>query len=194
MQQQYPYQRVNVQPNQYGPPPPNQYRQQQPPNQYGPPQPAQQPYPPAPYPPAPSQYVPPPQPPQQPYAPAPYAPAPYVPPAPYAPASYGQPPPYPPAQYGQPPAPPSAPYGPAYNSKSHPRSVFGKAMNALDGPPFGFYINIVVIIIICCIVIWLIYTYACEIPGIDLLCKFWSFMFNILYYIYSGLSWIFNLF
>ena len=84
--------------------------------------------------------------------------------------------------------------GPAYNSKLTHKGFLGRINLLLDGPPLGYWLNILALIVICCTLLWLIYEYACDVPVLNLLCKFWSFMFNILYYIYEGVSWIFNLF
>ena len=208
------YQRVNAMP-----PPQQQFTPQQfTPQQFAPMQPPPQqfaPMPPPPMQPPPQQFAPPPQqfapmPPQQ-FAPPPqqFAPPPQQQFAPMQPPPQQFAPMPPPQQFNQqqftPMQPPPQQYGQSPNlqfapgqaeaySKSHVKGLAGRFINLLDGPPFGYWGNICVLVIVCCVLLWLIYEYACDVPVLNLLCKFWSFMANILYYIYEGVSWLFNLF
>ena len=72
--------------------------------------------------------------------------------------------------------------------------VAGRIISMLDGPPFGFYLNILAIIVVMCIIMWLIYEYACDIPGINILCMIGRIMYTVTSTIYSVLSWILHIF
>ena len=145
--QQYPYQRGNVFPQYRQQSVSNQYGQQQPPqpmtqyppvsNQYGQ-QPLQPPQPPQP---VPNQYG------QQPPQPVPNQYGQQPPQYPPMPNQYGQyPPQYPPMpnQYGQQP-----PMSHMYNTKMRHMGLIGRFINMLDGPPLGYWLNLLAVILIC---------------------------------------------